>query len=445
MRLQTKRVVSGLTSILILTAIAWAGQLHNASLSEAKTLGRNSSVKSDSNSVALIQLAPEDTNAPSEHISAEVTRVPLSLGFILNALSDFSNIEVEGFVPSYRDKRRRALAVNARKYKNKYAAANGVFNGLTDVYNIILTTLTETDGESQAEDRKLGVTLDVTYMTKLMDKGREYYGSKGGLLNSIDVDLFSTGFGVAVGHRQATSSGYVNKERLDYKVHYGSCLFEGETYITDYKLSWIYHQHPDQPRNAGNTQEWHFIVVKDGEVKKKLAKAALNQTFIAEVPVLIVVCMDKEKIKLRYGERGETMYAFQDTANATMLLMLSAEALGLGTCWIGAFDEELVDRILDLPTQVRPVAIIPVGYPDESPSKPRRIPFEQLTYIDRYGKKYNIAYAVAPGDKTKEYKFTQIGNYIEDLFKKRIRAKEGETDKKITFSEFLERLKRSEK
>ena len=105
-------------------------------------------MKSDSNSLALIQLAPEDTNAPSEHISAEATRVPSSLGFILNALSDFSNIEVEGFVPAYRDKRRRALAVNARKYKNKYAAANGVFNGPTDVYNIILTTLTETDGES---------------------------------------------------------------------------------------------------------------------------------------------------------------------------------------------------------------------------------------------------------------------------------------------------------
>ena len=64
-----------------MTAIAWAGHLHNASLSEAKTLDRNSSVKSDSNSVALIQLAPEDTNAPSEHISAEATRVPSSLGF----------------------------------------------------------------------------------------------------------------------------------------------------------------------------------------------------------------------------------------------------------------------------------------------------------------------------------------------------------------------------
>jgi len=66
MRLQTKRVASDLTSILILTSIAWAGQLHNASLSEAKTPGRNSSVKSDSNSVALIQLAPEDTRKTHE-------------------------------------------------------------------------------------------------------------------------------------------------------------------------------------------------------------------------------------------------------------------------------------------------------------------------------------------------------------------------------------------
>lgn len=195
--------------------------------------------------------------------------------------------------------------------------------------------------------------------------------------------------------------------------------------------------------SAGNTQEWHFIIVKDESVKEKLAGASLNQRFISDAPVVIVVCVDKEKIKLRYGERGETMYAFQDTANATMLLMLSAEALGLGTCWVGAFDEEMVDRILDLPAQIRPVAIVAVGYSAEAPSKPRRIPFEQITSIDTYGKKYSIAYAVEPGDKTKEYKFTQIGNYIEDVFKKKIESRKAETEKKITFSEFLKRLKKT--
>ena len=175
--------------------------------------------------------------------------------------------------------------------------------------------------------------------------------------------------------------------------------------------------------SAGNTQEWNFIVVKDDETKKKIANAALNQTFIAESPVIIVVCIDKEKIKLRYGERGDTLYSLQDTANATTLLLLSAEALGLSTCWVGAFDEEKLDYILDLPKQVRPVAIIPVGYSDETALKPRRVPFEQLTWIDKYGKKYDIAYSVQPGDKGKEYKFKQIGNYLEDMFKQKMEEK----------------------
>lgn len=193
--------------------------------------------------------------------------------------------------------------------------------------------------------------------------------------------------------------------------------------------------------SAGNSQEWHFIVVKDEEIKKRLARAALNQTFIAQAPVVIVVCIDKEKIRLRYGERGESLYALQDTASATMLLMLAAEALGLSTCWVGAFDEERVYHILDLPTQIRPVAIVPVGYSDETPSRPRRVPFEQLTSINTYGKKYDIAYAVQPGDKGKEYKFKQIGNYIEDLFKQKIKERK-KPKKKTTFSEFLKRLKR---
>lgn len=191
--------------------------------------------------------------------------------------------------------------------------------------------------------------------------------------------------------------------------------------------------------SAGNTQEWHFILVKDNEVKKKLANAALKQTFVADAPVVVVVCIDKEKIKLRYGERGEAMYAFQDTASATMLLMLAAEALGLSTCWVGAFDEEKVDYILDLPNEVRPVAIVPVGYSDEVPLKPRRTPFEQRTWIDKYGKKYDIAYSVQPGDKGKEHRFKQIGNYLEDIFKQKIEERRAKPKKRLTFAELIER------
>lgn len=201
--------------------------------------------------------------------------------------------------------------------------------------------------------------------------------------------------------------------------------------------------------SAGNTQEWKFIVVKDEETKKQLSKSALNQSFISQAPVVIVICIDQEKIKLRYGERGVTMYSLQDTANATMLMMIAAEALGLKTCWVGAFDEEKLDHILELPTQVRPVAMLAVGYSDEKPLKPRRIPFETLTYIDKYWEKYDISYAVAPGDKTKEYRFPQIGNYIEDAIEKQTneikeRPRVQSTSRK-SFSEFIKDLRKKEK
>jgi hypothetical protein len=122
--------------------------------------------------------------------------------------------------------------------------------------------------------------------------------------------------------------------------------------------------------------------------------------------------------------------------------MLAAEALGLSTCWVGAFDEEKVDYILDLPNQVRPAAIVPVGYSDEVPLKPRRTPFEQRTWIDKYGKKYDIAYSVQPGDKGKEYRFKQIGNYLEDLFKQKIEERGAKPKKRLTFAELIERYKK---
>jgi nitroreductase len=171
--------------------------------------------------------------------------------------------------------------------------------------------------------------------------------------------------------------------------------------------------------SAGNNQEWNFIVVKDDQVKRRLAEAALKQGFIAQAPAVIVVCYDKDKATMHYGGRGEALYAIQDTAAATMNMLLAAEALGLKACWVGAFDEEKVGHILELPNQVRPVTIVPIGYSDEVPLKPRRVPFENATYIDAYGKKYDVAYTVQP-ESGKEYRFKPLGNYLEDYVQQRM-------------------------
>jgi len=111
----------------------------------------------------------------------------------------------------------------------------------------------------QAEGKKLGVTFDLTYMSKWMTKGKEGYGQQGAFFETIDVDLWGTGFGTAVAHQSATASGYVDKQRFNYKVYYGNTVFDGELYKTKYKLNWTYKNYYDRARNIGNTQEWKFV------------------------------------------------------------------------------------------------------------------------------------------------------------------------------------------
>jgi nitroreductase len=114
--------------------------------------------------------------------------------------------------------------------------------------------------------------------------------------------------------------------------------------------------------SAGAIYPTEFKVIRDQEVKNLLAKAAFGQYFIAEAPVVIVVIADIEKSAAKYGKRGRNLYAIQDAAAATENLLLAATALDLGTCWVGAFDEDEVSKILKLEKSQRPLAIIPVGW-----------------------------------------------------------------------------------
>lgn len=133
--------------------------------------------------------------------------------------------------------------------------------------------------------------------------------------------------------------------------------------------------------SAGNIQPWEFVIVRDPKRKYRLAAAALNQTFIEEAPVVIVVCANETQSGWGYGARGATLYCLQDTAAATQNMLLAACALGLGTCWVGAFCEEEVRKVVNAPRGVRPVAIVPVGHPAEKPSpRPKRSITEIINY-----------------------------------------------------------------
>lgn len=131
--------------------------------------------------------------------------------------------------------------------------------------------------------------------------------------------------------------------------------------------------------SAGNLQPWFFVVVREAEKKEALARAGLDQRFIARAPVVVVVCADPDRSAMRYGGRGVNLYCLQDTAAATENLLLAAVALGLGGCWVGAFNEEEATRALDLPSHLRPVAIVPLGYPARP--RTRRTPRRDLKEV----------------------------------------------------------------
>ena len=136
--------------------------------------------------------------------------------------------------------------------------------------------------------------------------------------------------------------------------------------------------------SAGHCQPLELVVVRDEAVKQKLVRAALGQSFIAEAPIVLVVCADVARTSSRYGKRGADLYCIQDTAAAVQNIHLAAYALGYATCWIGAFDEGEAADAIKAPANVRPLAIIPVGKPAEKPSAPRRMPLEEIVHHEHF-------------------------------------------------------------
>lgn len=131
--------------------------------------------------------------------------------------------------------------------------------------------------------------------------------------------------------------------------------------------------------SAHNDQPWQFIVVKDREKKKRLAQAAAGQSFIADAPVIIAgVATDPEDVM----SCGVPAYAV-NLAIALDHITLAAVEQGLGTCWIGAFSQEQVKRILDIPAEYKVVALLPCGFPADRPSaKSRKTLEEIIRYVD---------------------------------------------------------------
>lgn len=118
--------------------------------------------------------------------------------------------------------------------------------------------------------------------------------------------------------------------------------------------------------SAGNLQAYKIFVVKNKEKIKKIARTTVGLRHFENLPpLLFIFCANPKESGGRYGKRGETLYSLQDATIACAYAQLIITSLGLGSCWVGAFEEEKIKEIIN--TNLLPVAILPVGYPAENP------------------------------------------------------------------------------
>jgi nitroreductase len=133
--------------------------------------------------------------------------------------------------------------------------------------------------------------------------------------------------------------------------------------------------------SARNGQEWRFVVVRDRAMRERIAAEAAHQPFIGTAAVLLACCAQTDGRLMRCGQLAYTI----DVAIAMDHLTLAAAALGLGTCWIGSFDEALVKELLGIPAAVRVVQLMPLGYPaDPSPVTKSRLRREEIVHMERW-------------------------------------------------------------
>ena len=134
--------------------------------------------------------------------------------------------------------------------------------------------------------------------------------------------------------------------------------------------------------SAGNLQAFEIYLVQDQVRRMHLSKAALNQEFISEAPLVLVFCANPSRSEWKYRNRAVNLYSIQDATIACTFAMLAATNLGFASVWIGAFDENVVRQIIKAPADEKPVALLPIGYAAESsPQKQRRSLSELVHYL----------------------------------------------------------------
>lgn len=132
--------------------------------------------------------------------------------------------------------------------------------------------------------------------------------------------------------------------------------------------------------SASNRQEWRYVVVRDPGMRLKLAEAANGQKFVGEAPVVIVACAKTDGHKMTCGEACYPI----DIAISLDHITLKAAEEGLGTCWIGAFNQPAVKKLLNIPEEIRVVELMPLGYPADEPAERSRLSLDEIVIQEKW-------------------------------------------------------------
>lgn len=144
--------------------------------------------------------------------------------------------------------------------------------------------------------------------------------------------------------------------------------------------------------SAGNMQAWEFVLVRSEEGKRKLVDttdAGLTahggihtQEWIMQAPVVVIVCSDLKRMTGRYGQKGRSLMTIMDCMLCVENMLLAATHFGLGTCCVVGFDAEKLKEVLPIPKEIKPLLLIPLGYPTHQPAATYRLPVEDLIRLE---------------------------------------------------------------
>ena len=134
-------------------------------------------------------------------------------------------------------------------------------------------------------------------------------------------------------------------------------------------------------QSAGNRQPWEFVVVRDRGALKALVRMAGFQVFVGKAAAVVVCIADPNA----GGGVGSLSSFLVDSAIATENMALTAWELGIGSCWIGAYSEIEVRKLLGVPNRLRIVSLLTLGYPDEKPGSKKRKALDEIVHYERYG------------------------------------------------------------